>query len=319
MCVSNFWEKLNKPIKVLAPMEDVTDTVFRQLIAKWAPADVYFTEFTNAEGLGSAGKSKVMYRWKYTEKERPLVAQIWGLDPQMHYKSAKMAEDLGFDGVDINMGCPVKKIVKKGACSALIENPGLAKEIIQATKEGAGKLPVSVKTRIGFRTIQTEEWATFLLQQNLQALTIHGRTSKQDEKPADWSEVAKVVKLKNKISPNTIIIGNGDVRERSEIEDKHKTYGVDGVMVARGILENILIFKEGQNIADLEINKKLEMLTEHINLFTKTWGEGKNFYHLKKYFKIYLKGFENAGSIRGELMKTQNAKEAKDFLKSLRV
>ena len=113
MLVNNFWQKLTKPIKVLAPMEDVTDTVFRQLIAKWAPADVYFTEFTNAEGLRSAGKSKVMYRWKYTEKERPLVAQIWGLDPQMHYKSAKMAEELGFNGVDINMGCPVKKIVKK--------------------------------------------------------------------------------------------------------------------------------------------------------------------------------------------------------------
>lgn len=300
-------------------MEDVTDTVFRQLVAKWAPADVYFTEFTNAEGLGSAGKNKVMYRWKYTEKERPLVAQIWGLNPEMHFKSAKMAEELGFDGVDINMGCPVKKIVKKGACSALINNPNLAKEIIQATKEGAGNLPVSVKTRIGFDSIKTEEWATFLLQQNLQALTTHGRTSKHNEKPADWNEIAKVVEIKNKISPKTIIIGNGDVREHAEIELKHKTYGVDGVMVGRGILENVLMFNENQDLADLEINKKLAMLTEHIELFTKTWGNTKNFYNLKKYFKIYLKGFENAGQLRAELMKAQTPEETLRFIEKLKV
>ena len=284
-------------------MEDVTDTVFRQLIIKWAPADVYFTEFTNAEGLGSAGKSKVLHRWKYTVKERPLVAQIWGLSPEIHFKSARMAKELGFDGVDINMGCPVKKIIKKGACSALINNPILAKEIISATKDGVGNLPVSVKTRMGFKTVQTEEWETFLLQQSLQAITIHGRTAKQDDLPANWDEISKVVKLKNLLSPNTIIIGNGDVRSFDEIQEKSKNYGVDGVMVGRGILENVLLFKKRANIGDLEINEKLKMLEEHIKLFEKTWENDKSYYNLKKYFKLYFKGFENAGLIRGELMK----------------
>lgn len=300
-------------------MEDVTDTVFRQLIAKWGPADVYFTEFTNAEGLGSAGRDKVLHRWKYTESERPLVAQIWGINPDMHFKSAKMAAKLGFDGVDINMGCPVKKIIKKGACSALINNPDLATEIIKATKEGANGLPVSVKTRIGFDKIVTEKWVTTLLSQNIQALTIHGRTAKQkSDSKANWEEIGKAVEIKNSISPKTLLIGNGDVTCLNEIDKKVKQYKVDGVMVGRGIFEDVLLFNPNKSVSDLSTDEKLTMLSEHIELFTKTWGEDKRYYNLKKYFKIYVKGFEGASKIRSELMKTKNAKDGLSYIKNLK-
>lgn len=299
-------------------MEDVTDTVFRQLIAKWGPADVYFTEFTNAEGLGSAGKERVLHRWKYTEVERPLVAQIWGINPEMHYESAKMAAKLGFDGVDINMGCPVKKIVKKGACSALINNPDLAAEIIKATQEGAGGLPISVKTRIGFDKIATEDWVTFLLNQKIQALTLHGRIAKQmSDKKADWLEIEKAVSIKNTVSPETILIGNGDVKSLKEIDEKVQSHKVDGVMIGRGIFEDVVLFNPNKSIGELSTSDKLNLLKEHIELFTKTWGDDKGYYNLKKYFKIYIKGFDGAVKIRSDLMQTKSAEEGVNYINNL--
>ena len=203
----NFWENLPKPIFALAPMEDVTDTVFRRLLREINSTedsirpDVMFTEFTSVEGIESEGAEMVMKRLKYTEVERPLVAQIWGITPENYFNSAKKIAELGFDGIDINMGCPVKKIIKKGACSALIESHSLAKEIVEATKEGSNGLPVSVKTRIGFKTIQTEDWIGFLLAETIPVtLTVHGRTVKELSKvPNHWDEIGKAVKLRDEI------------------------------------------------------------------------------------------------------------------------
>jgi tRNA-dihydrouridine synthase len=186
-------------------MEDVTDTVFRQVIQSVARPDVFFTEFTSTAGVQSSGQAKVIHRLKYSQNERPIVAQVWGITPDDYYKTAKLVVDLGFDGMDINMGCPVKNVIKQGACSALIKSPSLAKEIILATKEGLqNKIPLSVKTRIGFNKIETESWCGFLLNDcQPEVLTIHGRTVKEESgPPAHWDEIGKVVNINKQISSN---------------------------------------------------------------------------------------------------------------------
>ena len=197
----NFWRNLVTPFFILAPMEDVTDTVFRNIIRKanGGKPQVLFTEFTNCDGICSVGQSRVIHRLKYNpQTESPIVAQIWGHTPQNYFETARLCLELGFDGIDINMGCPEKNVIKIGCCSALINNQPLASEIIQAVQKGSsGKIPVSVKTRIGFKNIQTEQWLGFLMTQNLQAITVHGRTVAGDTLPADWTEIAKVVTMRN--------------------------------------------------------------------------------------------------------------------------
>lgn len=203
--MKNFWQNLSndsdKPFFVLAPMEDVTDVVFRSLVkqANLGRPEVLFTEFTNCDGICSVGQARVIHRLKYDAKvERPIVAQIWGKTPQNYQQTAKLCLEMGFDGVDINMGCPERNVIKQGCCSALINNHTLAKEIIEATQAGVnGEIPVSVKTRLGFKELAIESWFGFLLQQNLQAITIHGRTVNGSDQPANWSHIAKVVQLRN--------------------------------------------------------------------------------------------------------------------------
>ncbi len=302
--MASFWKTLKKPFSILAPMEDVTDTVFRQLVAGWGAPDVFFTEFVNVDGMCSQGREAVIHRLRYTESERPLVAQIWGLRPENFEIAARDIASLGFDGIDINMGCPVKKITKSGACSALIDNPSLAGEMIQATKEGAGSLPVSVKTRIGFRQKKTIAWTEFLLGHDIAALTIHGRIAKDlSDVPADWHEVGKVVTLRNEMNLPTLIVGNGDVESMDQAMDYHRKYGVDGIMVGRGIFHNPFLFAGRESDFDsLPFKTKASLLREHIALYRRTWGDERNFNVLKKFVKVYIRGFSGASRIREELM-----------------
>lgn len=308
--MSNFWINLPKPFSVLAPMENVTDFVFREIVSTILPKpDVLFTEFTNVDALNTEGFAKTIHRFKHSEAQHPIIAQIWGTNPEHFKKSAQIAEKMGFDGVDINMGCPVRAVIKIGACSALINNRPLVKEIIMATKGGVKKIPISIKTRIGLKEIQTEEWITFLLEQNIDALTIHGRTAKQmSDVPANWEEIAKTVKIKNKISPNTIIIGNGDVKNQNDILEKHNKYGVDGVMVGRGIFSNPWIFEKVENKHTWEDYKKV--LLKHLSLYDNTMHYDK----LKKFFKMYVNNFEGSRELRAKLMATKNVDEAKKLL-----
>ena len=327
--MNNFWEKLNKPFSVLAPMEDVTDIVFRQLIKEVATPDVFFTEFVNCEGLVSQGKPAIIHRLNTTITNMegkevklglkngypiPTVAQIWGIVPENFTKVAKMIEEMGFDGIDINMGCPQRNVTNSGACSALIKNPELAEKIIQATKEGAKNIPVSVKTRIGFGKIVTEEWIGFLLKQNLQALTIHLRTSKEMSKvPAHWEEMKKIIKLRDEISPNTIIIGNGDIQDWKEIETKHKEYKIDGGMIGRGIFTNPSAFSKTTTM-ELTKQKRIELCIKHIKMFDAKWGKTKQYDLLKKYYKIYIQSFDGAKELRVELMETKSTDQALEIL-----
>jgi tRNA-dihydrouridine synthase len=203
---------LPQPFFVLAPMDDVTDTVFRQVVASCAPPDLYFTEFVNVDGLQSPGRERLMKKLQYTDEEQPLIAQIWGKDPANFEKTAAELVDMGFAGVDLNMGCPEKNVVNNGVCSALINDRPLASEIITATQRGvAGRVPVSVKTRIGFNAIDLT-WIEFLLTHDLDMLTVHARTRKEmSNVPAHWDVMGDIRALRDRISPRTLIVGNGDV------------------------------------------------------------------------------------------------------------
>lgn len=308
---NNFWQNLPKPFSVLAPMEDVTDVVFRQIVKECASPDVFFTEFTSTAGMFSKGAHLVTQRLKKKNDEFPLVAQVWGTNPDQYFLAAKEIVNLGFAGIDINMGCPVKKIVKQGACSALIKTPELAKEIIIATKEGVnGAIPVSVKTRMGFDKIVTLEWGTFLLSLGIDALTFHPRLAKElSTKPANWSEVEKIVEIRNQIAPNTVIIGNGDVENYNEIILKHKQVGVDGVMIGRGIFKDPFAFSKTKSILDLTTREKIDLMLKHANLFISTWADKKHFSIIRRFYKIYLTGFDGAAELRAELMSVNNLEE----------
>ena len=262
--MKNFWQNLPKPIFALAPMESVTDTVFRQIIASCGKPSVSFTEFTNVDGLFSKGKKQVEHRLLFQSKEKPLIAQIWGMKPENYTKAAKMIDDMGFDGIDINMGCPERNVVRRGACAGLIHNKALVTEIIAATKEGAVNLPVSIKTRIGIKDIETESWISFLLEQKLDALTIHLRTAHEmSQAMPHFEELPKIVELRNKISPRTIILANGDIETIDDAKEKIKQYGIDGVMIGRGIFKNPFLFADNKTLEDLSSNERMELLLRH--------------------------------------------------------
>lgn len=296
-------------------MEDVTDSVFRRVIIEIGqtclPAgrpDVSFTEFTNVDAIIS-GSDAPLQRLFYTGSERPIVAQIWGVEPEKFYRAAKIIAGLGFDGVDINFGCPVKEVIKIGACSAMIGKSAQVAEIIAATKEGVGKLPVSVKTRIGFKGIVTEEWIGFLLEQNLvAAIIIHGRTAAEmSNVPAHWGEIRKAVCLRNQSKSKTLIVGNGDIKSLDQAREMVGKYGVDGVMIGRGVLENINVFSTRDEV--LSAKERLNLLRMHLELWEETWGEQKNFASFKKYIKVYVRDFEGAGETRARLMQAGGPKE----------
>jgi len=326
----NFWDTLSKPFSVLAPMEDVTDTVFRQVVLLAGKPDVFFTEFTSVDGICSKGFEKVSQRLRFLSTERPLVGQIWGNKPELFYETAKILFDMGFDGIDINMGCPDRAVLKQGCGAALsrVEYRSMVREIILATKEGAGGLPVSVKTRLGDRGREAG-WIEFLLEQELAALTIHARTAKEMSLvPADWNAIKQIVldynsRLSSKMLagvPNiqgdmpalladkslyrTRIIGNGDIKTLDD--PRIAESGVDGVMIGRGIFENPFVFSRGFP----EKSKNLALLTTHLNLWKQTWADAKSFAIMKKFFKMYIRDFDGAAELRARLMETTQVDEA---------
>jgi tRNA-dihydrouridine synthase len=298
-------------------MEDVTDTVFREVVAGMSDPKylrVLYTEFVSVDGLSHpVGKQKVRHRLLVSDSERKLlkekdiklVAQIWGKKPELFHRIAgEITAEYDFDGIDINMGCPVKKVVKNGCCSALIDQPDLAKEIIQATKEGT-HLPVSVKTRTGIRSHETERWITTLMETRPAAVVLHGRTQKQQSDGlASWDEIAKGAVIRNQVSPDTVFAGNGDVASVEQGTELAARHGLDGIMVGRGIFHNPWIFQPDQPVP--EKPEKLARLLLHTQLFEATWGKGKNVNILKRFYKIYTHDFPDAAKLRAKLMEARN-------------
>jgi tRNA-dihydrouridine synthase len=311
-------EKLPKPFFVLAPMDDVTDTVFRQVIADTAPPDLFFTEFVNVDALQSQGREATLKRLKLSDNEHPIIAQIWGLKPENFYKSAKELVEMGYDGVDINFGCPDKNVVRNGACSAFIlpENREAALEIIKATREGAGEhFPISVKTRLGFNEIDFT-WHEELLKQKLNMLSIHGRTKKQmSDVPADWEKIGEIRKLRDRLSPDTLIIGNGDVLTRAQGSKLAAQYSLDGIMIGRGIFHDPYIFAKSSPWRDFSKEQRMALYRKHVELFAATWPNGERKVHtLNKFCKVYIQGFDGAKELREQLMVAKSPEELLRYL-----
>ncbi len=317
-----FWEKLktlrqaqDKPITILAPMANVTDFAFRQIVAECGRPDVFYTEFVSCDGICAIGPEKFKGELYFERTESPIVIQFFGAKPENFYKCAKLAVEMGYDGIDINMGCPDRSVEKQGAGAALIKNPELAVEIIKATQQGAGNLPVSVKTRLGYNKVEIEEWVPKLLGTKPAALIMHARTRKEMSKAeANWDAIKRTGEIVRELNPKTLIIGNGNVKDLQDGCQKAKDYNIDGIMIGRGIFENPWFFNPKQK--EITPKMRIGLLLEHVDLFEKLWGTNKNFDVLKKFFKIYVSGWNGAKDLRTRLMAVKNGQEAKSIVDS---
>ena len=314
----------SKPLMVLAPMADVTDAAFRRVIAKYGKPDVIWTEFVSADGLFLGGYDKLVRDLEFSETERPIVAQFFTSKPEMMKKAAELAKKLGFDGVDINMGCPDKSIEKQCAGAALMKDPKLAREIIRAAKEGSD-LPVSVKTRLGFNKNELETWLPELLKEEPAVIIIHARTRKEMSKvAAHWDQIKRAVEIRDELGSKTLIFGNGDVKDLEDARAKAFASGCDGIMLGRAIFGNPFLFsglhseKESSakqsEVEQVSIKTKLQVLVEHTNLFEELLGDIKNFAIMKKHYKAYVTGWPGAAELRGKLMEAKNATEVSDIV-----
>lgn len=310
----NFWSELPRPFFILAPMEDVTDIVFRHVVSEAARPDVYFTEFTNTESFcHPEGIHSVRGRLTFSEDEQPMVAHIWGDKPEQFREMSIGLAEMGFKGVDLNMGCPVANVASKGKGSGLILRPEVAAEIIQAAK--AGGIPVSVKTRLGYYKIEEwKEWLRHVFKQGIANLSIHLRTRKEMSKvDAHWELIEAIKTLRDEIAPDTLLTINGDIPDRQTGLELAEKYGVDGVMIGRGIFHNPFAFeKEPREHSTKEL---LDLLRLHLTLFDKySANTGRPFKSLRRFFKIYVRGIRGASGLRHELMSTNSTDEVRKLL-----
>ncbi|MEK7650318.1 MAG: tRNA-dihydrouridine synthase [Patescibacteria group bacterium] len=316
----NFWQDLAKPFFVLAPMADVTDCAFRRIITKYGKPDVLWTEFVSADGLMSPGREVLLHDLKYSEQERPIVAQIFTSKPAKMEQASKLIAELGFDGLDINMGCPDRSIEKQGAGAALIKTPKLARELIRSAKQGialAGKnIPVSVKTRLGYKNNELENWLPELLAEEPAVITIHARTREEMSKvPARWEEVKRAVEIRNNSGSTCLIIGNGDLKDLADAREKVSTTGADGAMLGRAIFGNPFLFSKNKFPGGIEGRElRLRVMLEHTKLFAELLGEIKSFAIMKKHYKAYVNGWDGAKELREKLMLTNSASEVEQIV-----
>jgi nifR3 family TIM-barrel protein len=316
--MNNFWDTLPKPIMVLAPMEDVTDAAFRCLIARTAKPPVMYTEFTSADGLVLAPeKAQPLLRKKlmFSESERPIVAQLFSAYPERIEKAARMVQEMGFDGIDINMGCPVNDVVQTGCGAAMIKNPALAREIMRAAKSGAPDIPLSVKTRIGYDTETLDTWLPELLAEEPAAVILHLRTRKEmSAVPAHWELMPRAVQIRNNLKSKTLILGNGDIVDMADAHTKVAASGCDGAMLGRAIYGNPWLFAAANNPEHrrgaVTRQEKILALIEHLKLFEELLGDTTNYSTMKKHFKAYISGWDHAKDLRVRLMETTSTNEA---------
>src|SRR3989344_6016535 len=332
--MKSFWNRLPKPFFAMAPMKDFTDPAWRALVAELGKPDVTFTEFVSADGLyhtnGLADKAEkssaraarpiqhdfsafpatpLMRDMQFSEAKRPIVMQVFSSKPEMIAYAARLAAELGFDGLDINMGCPDKTIEHQGAGAALIKTPELAQELIHAAQESS-PLPVSVKTRIGYNAEMLDEWLPALLEARLAAITLHLRTRKEMSLvPAQWELMKRAVEMRNRLAPKVLLIGNGDVQDLNNARAKVAESGCDGAMIGRGMFGNPWVFNPGAvtdlNEKDLHL-RKLEILVELAHIFAKL-SPPKHFAILKKHIKAFVTGFDGTAELRATLMEAESA------------
>lgn len=314
--INNFWRELPRPFFILAPMEDVTDVVFRHVVSKAGRPDVFFTEFTNSDSYcHPEGMQSVRGRLTFTEDEQPIVAHIWGDKPEYFRQMSIGMAELGFRGIDINMGCPVPNVTQNGKGSGLIRRPEVAAELIQAAK--AGGLPVSVKTRLGFSKLdEWQDWLTHILKQDIVNLSIHLRTREEMSKvDAHWELIPEIKKLRDQVAPQTLLTINGDIPDRQTGLKLAEQYGVDGIMIGRGIFKNPFAFEKEPR--EHSTKEYLDLLRLQLDLQDKYAEEvPRSISGLHRFFKIYVKGFPGASELRNQLMNTKSTNEVRVLLDS---
>ena len=343
-----FWKEIReraRTIFALAPLANVTDAAFRRIIANYSRMgepgggpDVLWTEFVSADGLCSPGREVLLRDLAYSKGEHPIVAQLFSAHPDKMREATALCARLGFDGVDINMGCPDRAVEKQGAGAAMIKTPETARQVIEAARAGAidgahnGRvMPISVKTRIGYNKNEIDTWIRFLLGMSLPVLIVHLRTRKEmSEVDAHWDLMPEIIRLRDEIqsdippSERTIIIGNGDVMNLVDARAKISATGADGVMFGRAIFGNPWLFDETRNggadgveqIVAPTVSERLHACLEHTELFEKLLGDVKSFAIMKKHYKAYVSGWDGAKDLRVRLMETENAAEVRAIIES---
>ena len=316
-----FWAKLPKDFMIMAPMADVTDCAYREIITKYSRhgqkgggPDIFYTEFVASDGLcNDKGRLKLMHNLKYTEKERPIVAQIFSSNPDNIEQVARLCRNLGFDGIDLNMGCPEVNICKQGSGCGMIKTPECAQKVIFAAKRGAGDIPVSVKTRVGWSENEIETWIPAILECDIAALILHGRTRKVMSKvPSNWDWIARAGEIVRASNKPTKFIGNGDVLSVAQAKEYCAKYKTDGVMIARAIFGNPWLFDIQKT--EVSVREKLEVMLEHTKIFVRDLSTYKNFSVMKKHYKAYVAGFDGAKELRIQLMESQSYDEVKSHV-----
>ncbi len=317
----NIWQELPKPFLILAPMEGVTDIAFRRVIAKAGRPDLFYTEFTNVSSYASEkGRSNALERLQVAETDKPIIAQIWGKNPDHFSELGNALESFGFSGVDLNFGCPDKHVNKAGGGAAMIKTPELAVECYRKVKESTN-LPVSIKTRLGFSFVdEYKTWIPTLLREHPAALTIHLRTRKEMSKVAAHFElIPELIKMRAEISPETKLVINGDIKDRAEAMKLHKQYPeVDGFMIGRGVFQNPFCFTDHEATRE----ELMDLLKYHLDCWQDfvdsiTVRQNPPYEPLKHYYKIYINNFPGASDLRARLMETHSIEEAHEILKNL--
>jgi len=294
-------------------MADVTDMPFRSVVALCGRPDVFYTEFVSAHGLASEGRQRLMLDVALADTDHPIVAQFFGTKPEHLYEAGKLARELGFDGIDINMGCPDRAIMKQGAGAATMKTPELAVDLIAALRESAVHLPISVKTRIGLsRTQEMDTWLAKLLSAQPDVLIVHGRTVKEMSKsPAHWDLIGRAAVMAH--AAGVLCVGNGDVMSAPQGSALCEQWGTDGYMVGRGIFANPWLFSErAQDIHTPQ--ERLNLLLVHIDAWMRQWDGVKSFDLMKKFYKVYVSGWPGAAHFRAHLMEQKSAEQVRSVI-----
>jgi nifR3 family TIM-barrel protein len=311
----SIWQTLKKPIICLAPMAGVTDSAMRRVMCRLGKPDLFFTEFISAAGLCSPGREELLDDLNFHNDEHPIIAQIFGCEPDHFERTAALAASRGFDGIDINMGCPDRKVQKQRSGAMLMEDLPLAKKVVEATKRGAGGLPVSIKTRIGYHEETLDEILKHLLETEPVAITVHWRTKQQMYRgSARWELAPQAVDLVRSHGGNTLLIGNGDVKSLEQAKDIAADTGVDGVMIGRRIFSNPWVFNPDVDPDAIPWRQRIAALEAHLDFFTECFEDRKHFLMIRKYVRSYINGFRGARDLRITLQTSDSIDHMRQML-----